>query len=154
MGIKYYELDCGVKVNENIYQSAREGAGITQEMAAELFGISVESVRAYECGKRIPPDPVVIRMIEVYHSDYLGYQHLKYKTKVGNLFLPEIQEMPLPNAVLHLVNQMYKCAKREEALIEISMDGKIMPEEEAQWRSINDELSRLCTAILAIQFAA
>lgn len=139
---------------QNIYQSARECAGLTQEMAAELFGISVESVRAYECGKRIPQDPVVIRMIEVYHSDYLGYQHLKYKTKVGNLFLPEIQEMPLPNAVLHLVNQMYKCANREEALIEISMDGKIMPEEEAQWRSINDELSRLCTAILAIQFAA
>lgn len=137
----------------NIYQSARECAGLTQEMAAELFGISVESVRAYECGKRIPPDPVVIRMIEVYHSDYLGYQHLKYKTKVGNLFLPEIQEMPLPNAVLHLVNQLYKCVKQEEALIEISMDGKIMPEEETQWRSINGELSRLCTAILAIQFS-
>lgn len=137
----------------NIYQSAREGAGLTQENAAELFCISAESVRAYESGKRIPPDSVVIRMIEVYHSDYLGYQHLKYKTKVGNLFLPEVKEMPLSNAVLHLVNQLYKCVKQEEALIEISMDGKIMPEEETQWRSINKELSRLCTAILAIQFS-
>ena len=38
----------------NIYKTARRAAGITQEAAAEQLGISVESVRAYETGLRIP----------------------------------------------------------------------------------------------------
>ena len=43
----------------NIYKIARRNAGITQEAAAEQLGISVESVRAYETGQRIPPNHVV-----------------------------------------------------------------------------------------------
>lgn len=39
----------------NIYKTARRAAGMTQEAAAERLGISVESVRAYETGQRIPP---------------------------------------------------------------------------------------------------
>ena len=56
----------------NIYQTARECAGYTQENAAGRLGLSVESIRAYEGGKRIPPDHVVLRMIEVYSTPYLA----------------------------------------------------------------------------------
>ena len=41
---------------KNIYQAAREAAGMTQERAAELIGLSVESIRSYETEKRIPAD--------------------------------------------------------------------------------------------------
>ncbi len=40
----------------NIYKNARRAAGYTQETAAEQLGLSVESVRAYETGQRIPPN--------------------------------------------------------------------------------------------------
>ena len=43
----------------NIYKNARRAAGYTQETAAEQLGLSVESVRAYETGQRIPPNDVV-----------------------------------------------------------------------------------------------
>ena len=46
---------------KNIYQAAREAAGMTQERAAELIGLSVESIRSYETEKRIPADETVIK---------------------------------------------------------------------------------------------
>lgn len=45
----------------NIYQIARETSGLTQERAAELFNISVESLRAYETDRRIPQDSTVLK---------------------------------------------------------------------------------------------
>ena len=46
----------------NIYKICRKSAGFTQEAAAERLGISVESLRAYETGQRVPPDEVVETM--------------------------------------------------------------------------------------------
>jgi transcriptional regulator with XRE-family HTH domain len=138
---------------QNIYQYARESAGFTQERAAELFDISVESIRAYETEKRIPPDRVVVQMIDKYHVSFLAYQHLKYKTGVGNMILPDITQQPLSNAALSLIYQMNQCLKEEEEIIRISMDGKITVDEKADWERIKNELFELCTAILTVQFS-
>lgn len=56
----------------NIYQIARETSGLTQERAAELFNISVESLRSYETDRRIPQDSTVLKMIEVYGTPFLA----------------------------------------------------------------------------------
>ena len=50
----------------NIYKTARRGTGYTQETAAELLSVSVESVRAYENGYRVPPDDIVEQMALCY----------------------------------------------------------------------------------------
>ena len=71
----------------NIYQIARESKGVTQEKASELMDISVDSLRAYEGGKRIPPDKVVIKMVELYRNKFLYYQHFKI-TPLGEKYLP------------------------------------------------------------------
>lgn len=39
----------------NKYKTVRLCTGLTQESAAERIGVSVESIRAYETGRRIPP---------------------------------------------------------------------------------------------------
>ena len=62
--------------DRNIYKIARRNAGITQEAAAEQLGISVESVRAYETGQRIPPNHVVSRMVICYNAQRLAVQHV------------------------------------------------------------------------------
>lgn len=138
---------------KNIYQTAREASGITQERAAELMDLSVESVRAYESEKRVPADETVIKMIDIYGANYLAYQHLKYKTQVGNAVLPDIVEMQLPNAVLSLLHELHECSEEQEAIIEISMDGKISEHETEDWNRIMKILYKLSTAILAIQFS-
>lgn len=53
--------------NRNIYKKPREIAGYSQERAAELLDISVESLRAYETGRRVPPGEVVVRMMDLYN---------------------------------------------------------------------------------------
>ena len=50
----------------NLYKRARCATRLTQEGAAELLDISVESIKQYEGGRRVPPDEVVARMVEVY----------------------------------------------------------------------------------------
>ena len=58
---------------QNIYKVARRAAGYTQEAAAERLGISVESVRAYETGQRIPPNYIVELMVILYNAQHLAY---------------------------------------------------------------------------------
>ena len=40
----------------NIYRTARQAAGLTQERWAEYLGISVEAVRQYERGTIMPAE--------------------------------------------------------------------------------------------------
>ena len=48
-----------------IYQIARKTAGLTQEAAAERLALSVESLRAYETGQRIPGNDIAAAMMSV-----------------------------------------------------------------------------------------
>ena len=74
----------------NIYQTARKAAGLTQEAAAEQLAVSVESLRAYETGHRVPPNDVVERMVVCYDKQYLAYQHLKESSDLMARVVPEL----------------------------------------------------------------
>ena len=56
----------------NIYKTARQTAGMTQERWAELIGVSADSVRLYESGRGLPSDEVVARMAEIAQAQ-VGY---------------------------------------------------------------------------------
>ncbi len=51
--------------SRNDYKTARKFSGMTQERWAEAIGCSVESVRSYESGTRIPSDDIVVSMCEI-----------------------------------------------------------------------------------------
>lgn len=138
---------------KNIYQTAREAAGITQERAAELIGLSVESIRSYETEKRVPSDETVIKMIEIYNANYLAYQHLKHKSMVGNAILPDVLEIPLSQAALQMINEMNEFIQCEPEIIRITMDGIIDTNEELSWVDIIQKCQRLCKAVLTLQYA-
>lgn len=137
----------------NIYQAAREAAGMTQERAAELIGLSVESVRSYECGKRVPGDDAVIKMVEIYGANYLAYQHLKHKTQVGNAVLPDVKEVPLSQAALQMINSMDKFIQCESEIVQITMDGIIDENEEQSWCEIMEKCRGLHKAVLTLQYS-
>lgn len=139
---------------KNIYQAAREAAGMTQERAAELIGLSVESIRSYELEKRVPADETVIKMAEIYGgANYLAYQHLKHKSMVGNAILPDVLEVPLSQAALQMVNEMNGFIQCEPEIIRITMDGVIDTNEELSWMDIIQKCQRLCKAVLTLQYA-
>lgn len=139
---------------KNIYQAAREAAGMTQERAAELIGLSVESIRSYELEKRIPADETVIKMAEIYSgANYLAYQHLKHKSMIGNVILPDVTEIPLSQAALQMINEMNDFIQCEPEIIRITMDGIIDTNEELSWIDIIQKCQRLCKAVLTLQYA-
>lgn len=141
--------------NGNIYQAARKAAGLTQEAAAERLAVSVESMRAYETGLRLPGDDVVTRMMAVYDAQYLGAQHLQCKPWL----LPECVMMakpePLPMAVIKLVRRVMAFAEahRSDQLMEIAEDGVISEGERDLFNEIATELGDIVQAALALEYA-
>lgn len=141
-----------VEQYRNIYQIARESTGLTQEKASEHLDISVDSLRAYEGGKRIPPDHVVIKMIEIYNTQYLAYQHLKTADEVGRTYLPNIEIRELPSAILRLQKEVTDFLKVKDEMIEITCDGIIDKEEKPRWDAIMKELNDIMDAIMSLKF--
>lgn len=58
-------VDC-----QNIYKNARKSAGMTQEKAAQLLNVSVDSLRDYEQSQRPVPSDVASAMCDVYQAPY------------------------------------------------------------------------------------
>ncbi len=137
----------------SVYGRPRVAKGFTQEKAAELVGVSVESIRAYECGIRVPPDQVVIRMVEVYDAPHLAYQHLRNAQEVARLYLPQIQEgVNLEAMVLRLQKEIRDFIRVQDELIDITCDGEISAEEWPRFKKILKELDDINTAIMTMRF--
>ena len=142
--------------DRNIYKSSRVAAGLTQEAAAEKLGVSVESLRHYESGTRVPPNDVVDLMTIAYQSQTLGLYHLRASGATARAILPEVQERPLPEAVLRLVNLMMDFADkhRDRELMRIAEDGRIDEMEKPVYDEIvGRELPELIEAAMAVRYA-
>lgn len=138
----------------NIYQDARRTAGLTQERWAELLGISVDAVRQYETDRILPSDEVVLRMAEAAGQQIICYWHLIHKSRVAAQLLPELDRKRLPEAVLSLlvaVRHFQDDGMRE--LTRIAADGKISPEEQADYMTAMEQLQLVVREALHLQFA-
>lgn len=139
----------------NIYKTARQTAGLTQERWAEVLGISVESVRLYESTRGLPSDEVVARMAEVAVMPVLCYWHLKHKSAVANDILPDVDQVDLPRAVLQLICRMRRFGEKHltDKLMEIAEDGRVDEFERAQFDQIVEELGEIIQAAMTVKFA-
>lgn len=105
-----------MRENRNIYQSARELKGLTQEVAAERLDLSVESLGAYEQDRRRPPDSTVLRMAQLYDFPYLCYQHIQSGDLAG--VLPQV-------GLYHHLRQNIDMYKASIMLSEKRKEGKV-----------------------------
>lgn len=140
----------------NIYKTAREAKGLTQEAAAEKLGISETSIRAYETGQRIPPVDVVDLMVIAYDSQLLGIQHLRASADMARSVLPEVREVSVSEAVLQLLNRIYAFADshRDRQLMTIAEDGRIDDTERVLFDEIvNRDLAGIIEAAMAVRYA-
>ncbi len=140
--------------SRNPYKACRESAGYTQEKAAELLNISVESIRAYESDKRPVPGAIVNDMIAVYGTPHLAMQHLTYADVVAKKILPEGFEVKdLPEAVLGILAAVQRFIAKRDLMIQITCDGRIDPEEMGEWQEVLAAVDALHTATLNMRFA-
>ncbi|WP_394903983.1 helix-turn-helix domain-containing protein [Clostridioides difficile] len=138
---------------QNIYQISRENTNLTQEKASELLDISVESLRAYENDKRIPPNAIVVKMISIYNNNLLGYEHVRRTTEAGVMFLPKLEMKSLSSITLKLHKEIKDYLKKEDDFIDIVEDDVIDEDEEEVWNDVMEKLEGIYEAILKLKFS-
>ena len=139
----------------NIYKTSRKAAGLTQEAAAERLGISVESLRAYEGGQRIPPNEVVELMVILYNAQHLAYQHLRETNAMYGRVVPEVPLCSVLEASARLTNRIYAFADShaDRRLMRMAEDNVIDPVERPEFDAILEELQEIVEAALALRCA-
>lgn len=137
----------------NIYKNARRAAGFTQESAAEQLGISVESVRAYETGQRIPPNDVVEQMVICYNAQRLAYQHLHETNVLMARVVPHLEQRNLLEVAVRIYNRMNRFAAQNsvDRLMEIAEDGVIDEGERADFYAIMTDLREIVKSGLELE---
>lgn len=136
----------------NLYQRARKATYLTQEEAAERLGISPESLKQYESGRRVPPDNVVARMVEVYDLPWLALEHSRATDRLG--VLPKVEAKPLPVATIALTNRLRDATDRIGGLLRIAEDGVIDETERPEFEAIVAELRETIAAAYQVIYSA
>ena len=128
---------------------------MTQARWAEMLGVSEETVRRYEAGTMMPADDIVLRMADLSGLQILGTWHLRLKSAVAADVLPEVQRLPLAQAVVQLLDAIDDFTEKHHArtLISIAADGKVLPEEQEEFDRVVRDLQPLIRAALQIDFA-
>lgn len=140
---------------KNIYKTCRKAAGFTQEAAAERLGISVESLRAYETGQRVPADDMVDLMSILYNSMYLIVQHSREKSAMYRSVVPEVQPRTVLEASAKLTNRIFAFADShaDRRLLRIAEDNVIDAGERVEFDSIMEDLQEIVEAALELRCA-
>lgn len=136
--------------NRNIYKTARQSAGYSQEQAAELLEISVESVRAYETGQRVPPDQTVAVMARRYDTPWLKLEHARLTDELG-IFPRGVRRRTLAQAALHLLRLWRELGRHEQRLMEIAEDGSVDADEAEDYDTIDAFVGSFVAACLELQ---
>lgn len=138
----------------NIYRKARRAADMTQELWAELIGVSVDAVRQYEAGKILPSDDVVLAMSAVSELNVICYWHLMQKSSAARRILPELKEKTLPEAVISLLLLLQDFQRGGlQDLLRLAADGKIDQGETVAFGEALSELDGVIRGAYEVQYA-
>jgi len=93
-------------------KTSRKNAKLTQERAAEMLHVSVDSIRDYERGIRNPSEDFVLKAKSVYKDQSLGTKYLLMVSLVGREELSNIcrQASIVIPQFLDLINSMVALA--------------------------------------------
>lgn len=139
--------------SRNIYKTARRAAGYTQEAAAEMMNLSVESLRAYETGRRIPAGDIVLQMVTCYDAQRLAVQHLQETSALFNSVVPNLEERTLLETAVRIYNRMrrFKEAGRLDQLLAIAEDGVVDEDERSEFYAIVEDLRQIIKSGLELE---
>ena len=141
-----------VKANKNIYQLAREAAGLTREKASEkMVYISDDRIEKIESEKLFPHPDEVITMAECYKKMDLCNYYCTHECPIGMRYVPEVEMKDLQRITLEVVNSINTLSRRKDRLIEIAVDGVIAEDEKEDFSAIQDELTEIARSVQTLQ---
>jgi hypothetical protein len=137
-----------IKKDKNIYQLSREELELTREAASEVMGcISADRIEKIESEKSLAhPDEVMV-MADAYKKPNLCNYYCSHECPIGREYVPEVKLKDLSQIVLEMLASLNTIDKRKDRLIEITADGKIGADELADFRKIQEQLSRISLSV-------
>lgn len=139
------------------YGPSRKRAGLTQEKAAEILGISCRCLCDYETGVRPVPNQIVDLMVMAYDDRLLAVQHLRISTPAVNVILPEFRVgLPFGQTACRLIRLMNDFVTRndlDDLLMRIAEDGRVDDSEEADFETIRIAIHEITTAGLEVDYS-
>ncbi len=140
------------KERKSIYQSFREELGLSRDKASELLeSISPERIERIENGKfPAHPDEVVV-MADKYKAPELCNYYCANECEIGKQYVPEVHVKDLSRIVLEMLSSLNSVRKKQERLIDITVDGTIDENEIGDFIDIQDELERISVTVETLQ---
>ena len=141
-----------VKKNKNPYQLTREKLELTREKASELLEtVSPERIEKIENERSEPHPEEVLLMAAKYRQPGLCNYYCANQCPIGQQYVPQVQAKELPQIVLEMLASLNSARKRQERLIEITVDGEITADELADFVFIQEELEKISVAVETLQ---
>lgn len=141
-----------IRENKNIYQTARESAGLTRSAASEKIGFMSESVLEKIEYDQAKPDPEeVLAMASAYSKPDLCNYYCSHECRIGQLYVPEVKVSDLSQIVLEMIVSLNAMNKQKERLMEITVDGKITEDEIGDFMTIQRMVNQISMAADALQ---
>ena len=140
------------KENKTIYQKIREKLSFTREEASALLeSMSPERIEKIENERSLPHPDEVLLMSDRYKEPSLCNYFCANQCPIGMQYVPEIKAKDLSQIVLETLASLNTMQRKQERLIEITVDGKISGEELEDFVHIQDELEKISIAVETLQ---
>ena len=140
------------KENKNIYQTSREAADLTREVASELLEfISSDRIEKIENEKSLPHPDEILAMADCYKNPSLCNYYCSHECPIGQEYIPEVKFKELSQITLEMLASLNSLEKEKNRLIEITVDGEISDDEMHDFEKIQEQLSQISLAIDSLQ---
>ncbi len=140
------------KEDKNIYQLAREEAGLTRAEAAEAMKFVSESrIEKIESGATQAQPEDIMAMEKAYKKPSLSNYYCSHECPIGKESVPEVKSGTLSEIVLELLNGINSVSKTKDRLVEITYDGKIDDTEIRDFAAVKEQLEELSLTVDALQ---
>lgn len=141
-----------VRENKNMYQTAREEAGMTRAQASEALEFLSESrIEKIESGRSPAQPDEVMAMASVYKKPSLCNRYCSNECPIGREYVPEVKSGNLAEIVLELLAGINSVSRTKDRLIEITADGRIDPTEVPDFADVQSELESLSRSVDALR---
>ena len=140
------------KENKTLYQKSREKLELSREKASELTEIEPYRIERIE-NEKIQPSPWdIVAMASAYKEPQLCNHYCANECPIGMKYVPEVQIKDLAQVVLEMLASLNSMNRRQERLIEITVDGIIKDEELEDFINIQTELERISMTVETLKF--
>ena len=140
------------KEDKNIYQLAREEAGLTRAEAAKAMEFVSESrIEKIESGTAQAQPEDIMAMEKAYKKPSLSNYYCSHECPIGKESVPEVKSGTLSGIVLELLNGINSVNKTKDRLVEITYNGKIDDTELKDFATVKEQLDELSLTVDALQ---